>query len=130
MFGVNKEQLVKGLCRVSTRLCGYIGSRCDCKYIQNTDDDTMDFGSEATGCPETAMAAALINSMTTQEFYAIARRASIQVSLPEESEIKIDDLMQKLKKQRVTNLQQDAHRFTIAANARKTARLAKKAAKK
>ena len=123
MFGISKEQLVKGLCRISTRLCCYMGSRCDCKYMQNT-NDVLSCGSEATGCPESAMASHLINAMTTQEFYAIARRAGIEVRSPEEPEVEIGIFMKNLQEQRDGARQQDTHRFATAV------RLAKKAAKK
>jgi hypothetical protein len=129
MFGINKEQLVKGLCRLSCGLCGYMGSRCDCKYMQNN-DDAMNFDSEATGCPETAMAATLINIMSTQEFYALAQRAGIRVSLPEEPEVQIGVFMKQLQEQRDARLKQDAQRFTADRAAKKAARIAKKATKK
>lgn len=102
MFGVNKEQLVKGLCRLSCTLCGYLGNRCDCKYMQNT--DTLNSGSEATGCPETAMAAALINAMSAQEFYTIAQRAGIQLNLPDDAPIQIGEFMSNLKGQRQSQM--------------------------
>ena len=120
MFGVSKEQLVKGLCRVSTSLCGYMGHMCDCKYMQNSDD--FGRGSEQTGCPETAMAATLINSMTTQEFYAIARRAGIQVSLPEDPEVKIGDFMRNLQDQRDGARQREGQAITAAKAAKKAAK--------
>ena len=103
MFGVKKEQLVKGLCRLSSRLCCYMGNTCDCKY-QSDSEQFLGSSSEATGCPETAMAAKIINEMTTQEFYAITRRAGIQISMPEES-VKVDELMKSFKEQRKTVLQ-------------------------
>jgi hypothetical protein len=102
MFGVNKEELVKGLCLLSCTLCGYMGNRCDCKYMQNS--DTLDRGSEATGCPETAMAATLINAMTAQEFHAIAQRAGIQLNLPDDAFIQIGEFMSKLKGQKEAQL--------------------------
>jgi hypothetical protein len=98
MFGVNKEQLVTGLCRVSCQLCGYLGSICDCKYMKTSEDFRT--GSEETGCPETAMAATLINAMTLEEFYTIAKRAGIEV-LPSKKElIELDKLFTGMKDQR------------------------------
>jgi hypothetical protein len=102
MFGVNKEQLVKGLCRVSCRLCGYLGSICDCKYMLTSDDFRT--GSEETGCPETAMAATLINAMTLEEFYIIAHRAGIQVDPSEEESIELAKTFSNMKKQRNDHL--------------------------
>jgi len=99
MFGVNKEQLVKGLCRVSCQLCGYLGSICDCKYMR-VSDDFRTIGSEETGCPETAMAATLINAMTLEEFYAIAERAGISVEPSEKEHIVLDKTFSHMKKQR------------------------------
>lgn len=98
MFGINKEQLVKGLCRVSCRLCGYLGNFCDCKYMKVSDDYYGN--SEETGCPETAMAATLINAMTIEEFYTIAQRAGIQVDPSEEDEIELSKIVKNMKDQR------------------------------
>jgi hypothetical protein len=79
MFGIKKDQLVKGLCRLSCQLCAYMGTMCDCKYMKDS-DDFIATGSEAgSGCPESAMAASLINAMTPEEFKTIAARASIQI---------------------------------------------------
>jgi hypothetical protein len=101
MNGIKKEQLVKSLCRISTSHCGYIGSHCDCKYMK--DDHSVDnWGSEATGCPETILAATLINNMTTQEFYAIARRAGITIHYPEESTLDLNQVIAEMQKQRDT----------------------------
>jgi hypothetical protein len=98
MFGVGKEQLVKALCRISSRMCGYIGHGCDCKYMQDSEaSDYVLMSGETSGCPETMMAATLLNALTTQEFYALAGRANVQVSLPEEKEIDISSLMNKFK---------------------------------
>ena len=92
MIGVKKEHLVKSLCRISTSRCGYIGKHCDCKYMSK-DHSTDHWGSEATGCPETLMAATLINSMTTQEFYAIARRAGISIGVVDDPWLNINDVV-------------------------------------
>jgi hypothetical protein len=105
MFGVGKEQLVKALCRISARSCGYIGHRCDCKYMQDSEaDEYVLMSGETSGCPETRMAATLLNTLTTQEFYALAARAGIQVSLPEEKEVNISSLMTKFQDDRRANM--------------------------
>jgi len=106
MFGINKEQLVTGLCRVSCQLCAYLGSICDCKYMKVTDDFRT--GSEETGCPETAMAATLINAMTVEEFYTIARRAGIQVDPSKKDRIELDKTFKNMKTQRTEYFRADA----------------------
>ena len=99
MFGVKKEDLIRGLCRVSCKLCGYLGTMCDCKYM-DTNSEIFRQNSEQTGCPETAMAATLINAMTPEEFYSIAQRAGIHISLTQEDSIELHDLFKQMKKQR------------------------------
>lgn len=98
MFGVKKDQLVKGLAKVSCRLCGYLGSICDCKYLGEGDE--VFSGSEQTGCCETAMAATLINAMTADEFRRIAKRAQIQIHDYEEEPLDMAAEMKKFKDNR------------------------------
>lgn len=98
MLGVKKEQLVTGLCRISCRLCGYSGSMCDCKYMREGDD--FQFFSEETGCPETTMASNLINAMTLEEFYTIAKRAGIRISENDNNPLDLTIIFKKLQTQR------------------------------
>ena len=123
MYGVRKEQLVKSLCRISSRMCGYIGHTCDCKYMQNAEaDEYVLMSGETSGCPETLMAATLINAMTTQEFHAITRRAGIQVSEPEEKEVNINSLMTKLQDVRRAQMIQKAARPVALKKSRKNSK--------
>ena len=80
MFGVTKERLVKSLCRLSCQLCAYMGTICDCKYIQDNDEFIATGSESGSGCPESAMAASLINAMTQEEFRTIAGRAKIFIA--------------------------------------------------
>jgi hypothetical protein len=99
MFGVTKEQLIKGLYRISCRLCGYLGATCDCKYMQISEDFRTQSGEE-TGCPETAMAATLLNAMTKEEFNILAQRAGIYISNYDEGNNDLKDFLKKMRKQR------------------------------
>lgn len=101
MNGIKKEQLVTSLARISCQLCGYLGSRCDCKYMREG-DDFVHTDNEQTGCCETAMAATLINAMTPEEFYTIAQRAGIYISLSSKEMLELGDIFLKMKKQRDT----------------------------
>jgi hypothetical protein len=71
MFTIEKQRLLKSLERVRTRLCGYIGPRCDCKYLQAG----VNHHSEQTGCCEVRLAAAVIMGMTDEEFEHALKRA-------------------------------------------------------
>jgi len=103
MFGVRKEELVTGLARISCKLCGYLGSLCDCKYMDESNDH-LNAGTEQTGCPEVSMAATLINAMTPQEFHAIAQRAGIQVHLSEQEQLDLEGTFEAAKRNRNTVL--------------------------
>lgn len=102
MFGCKKDQLVTGLARVSCQLCGYLGTICDCKYMDENDDYYRN--SEQTGCCETAMAATLINAMTQEEFFTIAERAGIRITLTDDEALALGDIFKKMKKQRNNQL--------------------------
>lgn len=77
MNGIEKNHLVKSLCKLAAAHCCYIGKSCDCKYIE--DYDPAKITGEKSGCPELTMAATLISHMTDQEFLAIAHRAGITI---------------------------------------------------
>lgn len=73
MFGVTKQKLVAGLRGLGGRVCGYGNpARCDCKFGPGD-------GPEQTGRPEAAMAAALVEAMTPDEFRRICKRAKVRV---------------------------------------------------
>lgn len=100
MFGINKDHLIKSLCRLSCQLCAYIGPMCDCKYMKNS-DEFIATGSEAgSGCPETAMAAVLISAMTPDEFATIAKRAGIHISDEAQATPDVVETLRKFKNQR------------------------------
>lgn len=121
MIGIKKEHLVKSLCRISTSRCGYIGKHCDCKYMSK-DHSTDHWGSEATGCPETLMAATLINSMTTQEFYAIARRAGISIGVVDDPWLNINDVVAQMQTQRDAKRIGTLEMPTVVPSKRKSAK--------
>lgn len=100
MNGVSKDQLVTSLARISCRICGYLGSRCDCKYMEGG-EDFYHRDSEQTGCPETAMAATLINAMTPEEFHTIAQRAGIRILMNEIESVELEGIIKEMRKQRV-----------------------------
>ncbi len=79
MFGVNKEKLIKSLCRLSASLCSYTKQPCDCKYIDDSITTIATRSEKGSGCPETTLAALLIAHMTRQEFDTIAHRAGIEI---------------------------------------------------
>lgn len=101
MFGVNKERLVKNLCRLSCQACDYIDKFCDCKYMK---DPPESYNGEAKGCPELMMAALLIGAMTGEEFYTLAARAGITVDEQVERYIDVNKLLLEMKKECRDNL--------------------------
>ena len=94
MFGVSKERLVKSLCRLSSKNCGYLGSRCDCKYMG---DPPNEYAMESSGCSEMHLAAKLIGMMTGEEFYLLAARAGIDVDPQQEIYISVDDFLEEVR---------------------------------
>ena len=99
MFGIKKEELVKSLCRISCSLCSYLGTRCDCKYM-HPDDEDFRRSSEESGCCETAMAATMLNALTQEEFYELAQRAGVHITLTQEDPLEIHELFKRLKEKR------------------------------
>ncbi len=106
MFGVEKKRLVKSLCRLSCRLCAYLGHRCDCKYMHDCDEFIATSSEAGSGCPETAMAARIINALTDKEFVSAAKRAGIQIPMLEGQAVDIGPLMRKLQDQRAVHYRQ------------------------
>src|SRR5574343_573415 len=78
---VEKERLVRSLCKLAAKLCSYSKQPCDCKFISDDADiKTIATGSESgSGCPEIASVAQLIAHMTDQEFYSLAERAGLSI---------------------------------------------------
>jgi hypothetical protein len=77
MFGVKKEDLVPALGRIQTALCAYGHPRyCDCKFGATRPCEQSEEGS---GCPEVSQAAAIIATMTPEEFATFARRAGVRI---------------------------------------------------
>jgi hypothetical protein len=101
MNGIRKEELVKILCKLSAALCSYTKQPCDCKFATDSDTNIGRGSERGSGCPETAVAAQLIAHMTTQEFYAIAERAKINIAdEPEPPVIDVWELKSKLQEKK------------------------------
>jgi hypothetical protein len=76
MFGVNKEDLLKGIEVVRRQRCCYSQPDfCDCKYRPANPPDH----GENTGCPELRMAYKLISAMTPDEFNTLCVKAGILI---------------------------------------------------
>jgi hypothetical protein len=116
MFGIKKDQLVRNLVKLSVSLCGYCGnSRCDCKYMP----DDSNGHSETTGCPETRMAADLINAMGVQEFFALAKRAGISINDDSDyNTIKTSDLRTTFADVRMKKIQEGVQNCATKKNKR------------
>jgi hypothetical protein len=80
MNGVNKDNLIKAMCRLAANLCSYTKQPCDCKYMQDSDKNIGRGSESGSGCPEITMAASILAQMTNQEFMTIAKRAGINIS--------------------------------------------------
>jgi hypothetical protein len=86
---MNQDDLVNSLKKIRKKLCAYIGSPCDCKFITDETDDNQVCGrsENGSGCPEVLYAAALINAMTPAELRKICKRAGVALD-PSEKPIK------------------------------------------
>jgi hypothetical protein len=62
-FFPERLRLAESLKRLSAAHCGYTNRPCDCKYGYGENKT-----SEATGCPEAMAAAAIIESMTDEQY--------------------------------------------------------------
>ena len=72
MFGIKRNQLTSSLKKISKSVCCYMGDNCDCKYLS----EDSDVGSgETTGCPETKLAAAILDGMTDEEYEKFLKKA-------------------------------------------------------
>lgn len=71
-FGIKKEFLVRNLSKISKSVCCYMGDSCDCKYLSGESEVGR---GETTGCPETKLAAAIINGMTDEEYERFLKKA-------------------------------------------------------
>lgn len=71
-FRPTKEEVVQGLETLRERICCYVGTRCDCKYL--TPDCDMRRGSEQTGCCEVRAAIEFLNK---NPFFSQARQCII-----------------------------------------------------
>ena len=68
---VGRETVLEGLKRIRRKLCVYVGRTCDCKFGAQ---DVMDRTSEHSGCPEVAVAIALLSAMSNVEYQRLSRR--------------------------------------------------------
>lgn len=59
----------------ASRLCGYMGQRCDCKYGYDPGYWRAHQG-ERNGCPEMRCVVALFECMTDREFAQLKKRVS------------------------------------------------------
>ncbi len=132
MFGIKKEELIKNLTRLSVKLCAYCGSTpCDCKYM-NDETQHIASGSESgSGCPETHMAAELLSTMTTQEFFALAKRANIAISDNNDyNVIKVSEIRSAFAKERQDKISAVAREYAVEQATKKAMRATKKISKK
>jgi hypothetical protein len=79
MNGISKESLVKNLCRLAANLCAYVRQPCDCKFMQDKDENIANGSESGSGCPEISVAATMLAHMSKQEFLALARKAGVTV---------------------------------------------------
>lgn len=72
---ISRQELFDRLNKVrKAKVCGYLGSMCDCKFGCD-----LDVHSEQTGCPEIMQAQSLLYLMTNEEYETILNR---KVTLP------------------------------------------------
>lgn len=74
----NKEIYISTLKKIREKICGYVGTTCDCKFgfaSKGTD-------SEKTGCPEIRCLIHLLEVMTEKEFQTILKRAANRLKIP------------------------------------------------
>jgi hypothetical protein len=78
----NRLNIVHGLRVVNIKQCSYsdsntpnLASRCDCKYI-NQSEELEGLGGERTGCCELRMATFILEEMTDREYDLAVERAS------------------------------------------------------
>lgn len=125
MFGIERDKLVKSLCKLAVSRCGYLGNKCDCKYMSEDDKSNP----EATGCPEIMMAAQIISNMTTQEFFSLTKRADITISEAPSSVLDASSMIISLKKEKLEKMREDSQKHMASLEAKKAARANKKAKK-
>lgn len=71
---IKQDKLVDNLCRISAELCSYTNIPCDCKYIKESDEKICSLHEEGSGCPETMLAALIIDNLYVEEFNQIIER--------------------------------------------------------
>lgn len=81
---------------MSANLCSYIKKPCDCKFIQDSNENIMGHGESGFGCPEAMTVALLLEQMTEEEFLTISKRVVTQPSVYE--------LIKKFQKERFDKL--------------------------
>lgn len=79
MFGINKEELIKGLKVIRLNSCAYMGENfCDCKYGINTNKN-FPYG-EQNGCPELRSVISILENMTDDEYLDLCKRSKIMIT--------------------------------------------------
>jgi len=68
--GIGRKELMDRLNKIrKTKVCGYFGSMCDCKFGAD-----LEVHSEETGCPEIMQAQLLLYLITDEEYVSILNR--------------------------------------------------------
>lgn len=76
-FAVEKDLLTSSVAKVRKSICFYMGTTCDCKFMN---EDTKIGSGECSGCPELYEVLALLEAMTPEEFETIRSRAKLIIS--------------------------------------------------
>lgn len=102
MNGVKQERLIKTLAKLRARCCSYIGPICDCKFVLDATPDNTIMTQSETGscCPELMQVAFMIANMTEQEYYAIAKRAGVNIDFNAVPAIDVGALLREEKEKR------------------------------
>jgi len=66
-YAPQRHEMAYFLEQVRKEICGYAGSRCDCKYGAR-------MKGEETGCPEVSLASGIFDVMTDKEYNRFLKR--------------------------------------------------------
>jgi hypothetical protein len=79
MNGIGKNQLIRNLCKLAANHCSYTRQPCDCKYMDDSNQNVGNLSEQGSGCPELIMASMLLSQLSAEQFSDLCKKAGILV---------------------------------------------------